>query len=558
MINTATAGNDVMTKSTNMRKVKTASEMSTSAPDYASGFQELTNIVERTLEVKGVLASLKAQMRAAVFSAIDEQRAINSSKKVGGESTERRDSRENVVDSAERHKPLPSRTSGSKLEQSGPEGRIVAQLFIDFLKFYGLGSTLSVFEPECHGILNRLKPEEEEEEEEGSLKALLRREMPNIDIPNTESSKKSDHPLIFQLLHSLPSHSKDRHEQTSSGMTVNKKASAVTSSKTRTTRSPQKPGTLHHPTKKHSPKTNRSSPTAASSIAISSSSPSPSTNTKQLSSSASITSPSNSSRSNASPGGQHRKLEPLNNTPPLPNPNLNVSSTGKSKSQLEKKTLSLSVGKTTTSPLKVTVKSPLNSPLGASDSSADYDLEFEDDIDDEEIELEIEEESLVLDASTGSLGGSLSQSYNSDTVHSKEGRTLGRVTSTKQLDGVGQLESTGTMKNSHSAPSIIDDSTPGLSMSASQTALMGGGKKLNNKSGTGTRQNQSHDNSGSMSLEMSIELDRSVSQHALEKHDFVEVIEKPSKRSGGKRTKKKKKKKKEKGLSRATSKTSLH
>jgi hypothetical protein len=84
----------------------------------------LKNVVQETLERKGILANLRAQLRAAVFTAIDaEERKAG----IHGEN--------------ERLQSL----------MSSEEGALAGALFVDFLDSLQLESTKAVFEPEING-----------------------------------------------------------------------------------------------------------------------------------------------------------------------------------------------------------------------------------------------------------------------------------------------------------------------------------------------------------------------------------------------------------------------
>lgn len=92
------------------------------AVEMSSSQDYLKEAVSRTLEAKGVLGTIRAHLRAAVFTALDEQ----------------------------------ERASGVHLEnpriqsiQQTEEGRLLAFLIRDYLEFYDLDYTLSVFAPEA-------------------------------------------------------------------------------------------------------------------------------------------------------------------------------------------------------------------------------------------------------------------------------------------------------------------------------------------------------------------------------------------------------------------------
>ena len=74
------------------------------------------------LEAKGVLGKIRAELRAAIFTAIDEQER-SAGVHLANEEVQR-------------------------MTQT-PEGRLVTNLVREFLAFYDLDCTLSVFLPEC-------------------------------------------------------------------------------------------------------------------------------------------------------------------------------------------------------------------------------------------------------------------------------------------------------------------------------------------------------------------------------------------------------------------------
>ena len=83
---------------------------------------ELTVVVKDTLEARGVLGAIKAQLRAAVFTAIDEQ---------------------------ERADGVHAENAAVQRMKKTEEGEVALELFLDFLEFYNLHSTASVFTAEC-------------------------------------------------------------------------------------------------------------------------------------------------------------------------------------------------------------------------------------------------------------------------------------------------------------------------------------------------------------------------------------------------------------------------
>ena len=103
---TAVSGNEVRT--------------SPASPD--EDLMELKDIVSQTLETKGVLGSIRAQLRAAVYTAIDEQ---------------------------EMQKGIHLENPRAARIHETEEGRLLCSLVREYLEFYDLDHTLSVFLPEC-------------------------------------------------------------------------------------------------------------------------------------------------------------------------------------------------------------------------------------------------------------------------------------------------------------------------------------------------------------------------------------------------------------------------
>ncbi|KAM4633012.1 centrosomal protein 43 isoform 2-T2 [Polymixia lowei] len=117
---------------------------------------ELRDLLIQNLENNGVLNKLKAEMRAAVFLAMDEQ------------------------DKVENKTPLVNENLKKCLNTK--DGRLVASLIIDFLQVFNLDFTLAVFQPETNS-LNGLDGREQVCRELG--------------ISETEVNKNS--PLLLEL-----------------------------------------------------------------------------------------------------------------------------------------------------------------------------------------------------------------------------------------------------------------------------------------------------------------------------------------------------------------------
>ncbi|KAG5386119.1 hypothetical protein IGI04_037589 [Brassica rapa subsp. trilocularis] len=100
--------------------------------DYTREMMDLKTLVTRTLEKKGVLAKIRAELRASVFEAIEEEdRVIANSKG------------------------LPPALLGSCNDRArrlhaSPSGRLLSALVCEYLDWAQLNHTLKVYQPECN------------------------------------------------------------------------------------------------------------------------------------------------------------------------------------------------------------------------------------------------------------------------------------------------------------------------------------------------------------------------------------------------------------------------
>ncbi|XXG74790.1 hypothetical protein AAC387_Pa07g3417 [Persea americana] len=100
--------------------------------EYTREMMDLKTLVTRTLEKKGVLAKIRAELRAGVFEAIeDEDRA-----------TENEDYGPPVL--------LGSCNDRAKQLHASPSGRLLTALICEYLDWAQLGHTLKVYMPECN------------------------------------------------------------------------------------------------------------------------------------------------------------------------------------------------------------------------------------------------------------------------------------------------------------------------------------------------------------------------------------------------------------------------
>nr|DAD26030.1 TPA_asm: hypothetical protein HUJ06_027498 [Nelumbo nucifera] len=100
--------------------------------DYTREMMDLKTLVTRTLEKKGVLAKIRAELRASVFEAIEEEdRAVEN---------------EDGVPPAL----LGSCNDRAKQLHASPSGRLLTALICEYLDWAQLGHTLKVYLPECN------------------------------------------------------------------------------------------------------------------------------------------------------------------------------------------------------------------------------------------------------------------------------------------------------------------------------------------------------------------------------------------------------------------------
>ncbi|GMY08682.1 protein TONNEAU 1a-like [Fagus crenata] len=100
--------------------------------DYTREMMDLKTLVTRTLEKKGVLAKIRAELRASVFEAIEEE--------------------DRVVEKDEGLPPalLGSCNDRAKQLHASPSGRLLTSLICEYLDWAQLNHTLKVYLPECN------------------------------------------------------------------------------------------------------------------------------------------------------------------------------------------------------------------------------------------------------------------------------------------------------------------------------------------------------------------------------------------------------------------------
>lgn len=100
--------------------------------DYTREMMDLKTLVTRTLEKKGVLAKIRAELRASVFEAIEEEdRTIENE--------------DNVPPAL-----LGSCNDRAKELHASPAGRLLTALVCEYLDWAQLSHTLKVYLPECN------------------------------------------------------------------------------------------------------------------------------------------------------------------------------------------------------------------------------------------------------------------------------------------------------------------------------------------------------------------------------------------------------------------------
>ncbi|CAJ2631121.1 protein TONNEAU 1A-like [Trifolium pratense] len=100
--------------------------------DYTREMMDLKTLVTRTLEKKGVLARIRAELRASVFEAIEEEDRV-----------------------IEKDQALPPALLGScndraKQLHASPSGRLLTALVCEYLDWAQLNHSLKVYLPECN------------------------------------------------------------------------------------------------------------------------------------------------------------------------------------------------------------------------------------------------------------------------------------------------------------------------------------------------------------------------------------------------------------------------
>ncbi|KAI8029239.1 Protein TONNEAU 1b [Camellia lanceoleosa] len=100
--------------------------------DYTREMMDLKTLVTRTLEKKGVLAKIRAELRASVFEAIEEE--------------------DKAVENEDGLPPalLGSCNDRAKQLHASPKGKLLTALICEYLDWAQLGHTQKVYLPECN------------------------------------------------------------------------------------------------------------------------------------------------------------------------------------------------------------------------------------------------------------------------------------------------------------------------------------------------------------------------------------------------------------------------
>ncbi|KAI4991461.1 protein TONNEAU 1b-like [Hordeum vulgare subsp. vulgare] len=101
--------------------------------DYAREMMELKTLVTRTLEKKGVLAKIRAELRASVFEAIEEEDRVIEENEDGGNPAL-----------------LGSCNDRAKQLHASSSGRLLTALIGEYLEWAQLSHTMKVYLPECN------------------------------------------------------------------------------------------------------------------------------------------------------------------------------------------------------------------------------------------------------------------------------------------------------------------------------------------------------------------------------------------------------------------------
>eukprot|EP00742_Colponemidia_sp_Colp-10_P007158 GILJ01007687.1.p1 GENE.GILJ01007687.1~~GILJ01007687.1.p1 ORF type:complete len:384 (+),score=71.77 GILJ01007687.1:23-1153(+) len=351
---------------------------------------ELKELVVHTLEANGVLSSLRAQLRANVYKAIEQQEKAKGKSEPGFHF----------------ENPL-----AQKINQT-PQGRIAAELVREFLQFFRLDYSLSVFLPESN-----LTPNPKEADGLAS----------DIGLPKPSLRTQ---PLLLELISMLQSNGMPAAAKATSPLTSTATAPPATSPKTSPT---QSAASTSVPVPLTTPTATASAPPPA---AATSSTVSPSNATASDTVSSSIASPLTSlpapiPKSKLEPLASLPPLKGKSALPPLTNPaagakkptfDVDVSESEaerKKLAEIEKKIAEIEK-KDATGSLKLIRE--VKTPSTAMDSQDHYDdqEDFENDSDIEE-EIEFEQSLESSEGPSSPHGGRMQQSLSTSGINDSMG-----------------------------------------------------------------------------------------------------------------------------------------
>ncbi|XP_032956315.1 centrosomal protein 43 isoform X7 [Rhinolophus ferrumequinum] len=150
----------------------------TAAAVVAEEDTELRDLLVQTLENSGVLNRIKAELRAAVFLALEEQEKVENKTPLVNESLEK--------------------------FLNTKDGRLVASLVAEFLQFFNLDFTLAVFQPETStGALDLSDVHSPPKSPEGKPSTHTTPSKASSDASQSDTSISSSEPKSKSSLHLL-------------------------------------------------------------------------------------------------------------------------------------------------------------------------------------------------------------------------------------------------------------------------------------------------------------------------------------------------------------------
>ncbi|XP_074189926.1 centrosomal protein 43 isoform X7 [Rhinolophus sinicus] len=150
----------------------------TAAAVVAEEDTELRDLLVQTLENSGVLNRIKAELRAAVFLALEEQEKVENKTPLVNESLEK--------------------------FLNTKDGRLVASLVAEFLQFFNLDFTLAVFQPETStGVLDLSDVHSPPKSPEGKPSTHTAPSKASSDASQSDTSISSSEPKSKNSLHLL-------------------------------------------------------------------------------------------------------------------------------------------------------------------------------------------------------------------------------------------------------------------------------------------------------------------------------------------------------------------